>query len=370
MFLAISIQHSEKLAVNEHRIVILFGGDGNEHSVSVASAQNVASYLPDATLWYWTLDGPVLEVSPEELLSFERPFENDFSPASKTEWSGISQALRDDSAGGSVFFLALHGGSGENGTIQAELESLGHAFTGSASEASRLAFDKVRARDVVAAQHIRVANACIVDADAATHEKLAVLFETHGKVVVKPIADGSSHGVRIVESERELDAAIVAIRQSGGVTHLAEAFIVGRELTVGVVAHRGKHERTALPCSEVKLEPGRSFDYEGKYLGKGTVELTPAPVSDDVAAAAQHVAMTAHQAVGCAGYSRTDVIIEENENGPVFLEINTLPGLTAASFIPQQLEAAGTTMKEFLAGQIELARKPPLSPKRGRGGLA
>ena len=70
--------------------------------------------------------------------------------------------------------------------------------------------------------------------------------------------------------------------------------------------------------------------------------------------------MTAHQAVGCAGYSRTDIIIEEteNENGPVFLEINTLPGLTAASFIPQQLEAAGTTMKDFLAGQIELARKP------------
>ena len=366
MFLAISIQHSEKLAVNEHRIVILFGGDGNEHRVSVASAQNVASYLPDATLWYWTLDGPVLEVSPEELLSFERPFENDFRPASKIEWSGISQALRDDSAGGSVFFLALHGGSGENGTIQAELESLGHAFTGSASTASRLAFDKVRARDVVAAKHIRVASGCIVDADAATHEKLAVLFETHGKVVVKPIADGSSHGVRIVESERELDAAIVAIRQSG-VAHLAEAFIVGRELTVGVVKHRGEHEHTALPCSEVKLEPGRSFDYEGKYLGKGTVELTPAPVSGDVAAAARHVALTAHQAVGCAGYSRTDVIVEEdeNENGPVFLEINTLPGLTAASFIPQQLEAAGRTMKEFLAGQIELARKPP-SPRKAQ----
>jgi len=200
-----------------------------------------------------------------------------------------------------------------------------------------------------------------VDADAATHEKLAVLFETHGKVVVKPIEDGSSHGVRIVESERELDAAIVAIRQSGGVTHLAEAFIVGRELTVGVVEHGDEDERIPLPCSEVKLDPGRSFDYEGKYLGKGTVELTPAPVSDDVAAAAQHLAMTAHQAVGCAGYSRTDVIIteEDNENRPVFLEINTLPGLTAASFIPQQLEAAGTTMRDFLTAQIELARKPP-----------
>ena len=302
----------------------------------------------------------MLEVSAEELLAFERPFENDFSPASTIEWPGISQALRDGSAGGSVFFLALHGGSGENGAIQGELESLGHAFTGSGSEASRLAFDKVRARDVVAAEDIRVADACVVDADAATHEKLAALFETHGKVVVKPISDGSSHGVRIVDNERELDAAIVAVRRSGGVAHLAEAFIAGRELTVGVVEHRDEDERTPLPCSEVKLDPGRSFDYEGKYLGKGSVELTPAPVSDDVARAAQQVAMTAHQTVGCAGYSRTDVIIQETEteNGPVFLEINTLPGLTAASFIPQQLEAAGTTMKEFLESQLALARKP------------
>lgn len=341
------------------RVVILFGGDGNEHRVSVASAQNVASQLSGAVLWYWTREGTVLEVGAEALFGFERPFENDFNPAPEREWVGISQALGDDSADGAVFFLALHGGSGEDGTIQAELESLGHAFTGSGSAASRLAFDKVRARDVVAAEGVRVADACVVDADAATHETLAALFQTHGKIVVKPVADGSSHGVRIVENESELDAAIVAIRRSGGIVHLAEAFVVGRELTVGVVEHRGEDELTALPCSEVKLDPGRSFDYEGKYLGKGTVELTPAPVSDDVAEAAQQVAMTAHRVVGCAGYSRTDVIMNQDgsdEESCVFLEINTLPGLTAASFIPQQIEAAGETMKDFLADQIELAR--------------
>jgi D-alanine-D-alanine ligase len=346
--------------VNEDRVVVLFGGDGNEHRVSVASAQNVASQLSEAALWYWTREGSVLEVDAGALLGFERPFENDFKPTAEREWAGISQALGDDAASGAVFFLALHGGSGEDGTIQAELESLGHVFTGSGSAASRLAFDKVRARDVVAAEGVRVADACVVDADPATHEKLGAFFETHGKVIIKPIADGSSHGVRIVENESELDAAIVAIRRSGGVSHLAEAFVVGRELTVGVVEHRqhgDEGELVALPCSEVKLEPGRSFDYEGKYLGKGTVELTPAPVSDDVAAAAQQVAMNAHRAVGCAGYSRTDVILDDQtESGSVFLEINTLPGLTAASFIPQQLEAAGRTMTDFLAGQIELAR--------------
>jgi D-alanine-D-alanine ligase len=341
------------------RIIVLFGGDGNEHRVSVASAQNVARYFPGARLWYWTAAGPVRAVSSDELLAFERPFETDFDPSPLEEWGDLSRALGDDVAHRSIFLLALHGGSGENGTIQAELESLGHAFTASGSVASRLAFDKVRARDVVAKENIRVADASVVDADAATHEKLAALFETHGKIVVKPIADGSSHGVRIIEDERELDAAIVSVRQSGD-AHLAEAFITGRELTVGIVEHVDSLA-TPLPCSEVKLDPGRAFDYEGKYLGKGTVELTPAPVSDDIAAAAQDVAMTAHRSIGCAGYSRTDVIIDDH--GPVFLEINTLPGLTAASFIPQQLDACGTTMLDFLTEQLALAKRTSPSSK-------
>lgn len=348
------------------RLVVLFGGDGNEHRVSVASAQNVASQLPNATLWYWTQAGPVLDVNLDELRAFARPFENDFRPSSTSQWAGLSEALRDASAQGSVFFLALHGGSGEDGTVQTELESLAHAFTGSGSAASRLAFDKVRAREAVAAAGVRVADACVVDASAATHEQLAALFEVHGRVVVKPIADGSSHGVRIVENERDLNTAIVALREEGEAPHLAEAFVTGRELTVGVIEQGAS--RSPLPCSEVKLDPGRSFDYEGKYLGRGTVELTPAPVSEEVAAAAQSVAMSAHELVGCAGYSRTDVIVDAD--GPVFLEINTLPGLTAASFIPQQLEAAGIPMKSFLRDQLELAQNrrtsPPMEGKDGR----
>ena len=337
-------------------IIVLFGGDGNEHRVSVASAQNVASHLAEARLWYWTRSGSVLEVRRDELLRFERPFERDFTPTEIAEWADIAVALEDDTARGGVFFLALHGGSGENGTLQAELEERGLAFTGSGSEASRLAFDKVRARDAVTERGLRVSEACIVTADAATHERLAHLFETHGRVVVKPVADGSSHGVRFIETENDLDGVIVEIRRGGGDDHLAEAFVSGRELTVGVLESGAPFDAPRpLPCSEVRLETGRRFDYEGKYLGKGTVELTPAPVSDTIARAAQNVARTAHEVVGCVGYSRTDVIVDDD--GPVFLEINTLPGLTAASFIPQQLEAAGITMGAFLAHQIEIARR-------------
>ncbi|TDI46881.1 MAG: ATP-grasp domain-containing protein [Acidobacteria bacterium] len=338
-------------------VIVLFGGDGSEHRVSVASAQNVTSHLAEARLWFWTRDGAVHDVERNALLRFERPFERDFSPTPRSIWPDIGRAFEDNVARESVFFLALHGGSGENGTLQNRLETCGYAFTGSGSEASCAAFDKVRAKEALSAQGVCVADACLVDGDSATHEKLAHLFETHGKVVVKPVADGSSHGVRFIETEKDLDAVIVDIRRQGGAKVLAEAFITGRELTVAV--YESPDGRTALPCSEVCLEEGRTFDYEGKYLGKGTLELTPAPVSDDVASAAQSVALTAHEALGCYGYSRTDIIIPGGpyraDRDAVFLELNTLPGLTAASFIPQQLEAARIEMDRFLARQIELA---------------
>jgi D-alanine-D-alanine ligase len=134
--------------------------------------------------------------------------------------------------------------------------------------------------------------------------------------------------------------------------YMVEPFIEGTELTVGVV--QGPSGERALPCSEVRLAEGRSFDYAGKYLAQGTVEVTPAEVPPDVFAAAQALAVAMHRALGCEGYSRTDLIV--SSEGPVFLETNTLPGLTRASFIPQQLEAEGTSVKDFLVGQLALAR--------------
>jgi D-alanine-D-alanine ligase len=332
-------------------IAILFGGDGSEHRVSVASAQNVASLLDGASLWFWRRDSSVALVARAELLAFERPFERDFTPAPERSWTCLEAALDYSDASDRTFFLALHGGSGEDGTVQALLESRGLAFTGSGARASRLAFDKLEARERVAARGIRVAEATSVTGDAATHERLARLFETHDKVVLKPVADGSSHGVRIISSERELDAAIVHVSAHPEIRHLAEAFVEGRELTVGVIEEA--NALRALPCSEVVLETGRTFDFDGKYLGKGVREITPAEVAEETSRSAQAVAMAAHEAVGCRGYSRTDIIM--GKDGPVFLEINTLPGLTRASFIPQQLQAAGIDMRDFLERQIEIA---------------
>jgi D-alanine-D-alanine ligase len=104
----------------------------------------------------------------------------------------------------------------------------------------------------------------------------------------------------------------------------------------------------------VRTAPGGAFDYAGKYLGQGTEELTPAPITAAQRVDAQALAVLAHQTLGCGGYSRTDLIL--TEEGPTFLETNTLPGLTRASFIPQQLAAAGKDLRAFLLRQLDLAR--------------
>lgn len=335
-------------------VIVLFGGDGSEHRVSVASAQNVAHHLPDARFWFLERGGGLVSVSRTELISCSRPFEEDFAPEALGEWPTLSAALESSATSADVLFLALHGGSGENGTLQSELESRGLPFTGSGARASRLAFDKLESRDIASTLGVRVADACPVEDSASGRERLSRLLAEHGKIVIKPVSDGSSHGVLFVDDEQELGPVWDACARRASPHLLAEAFISGRELTAGVMDRVGGGPPVALPCSEVRLDPGRAFDYEGKYLGKGAVELTPAPVPASMAEAAQAVARRVHEAIGCRGYSRTDVIVDET--GPVFLEINTLPGLTAASFIPQQLAAASIPFDRFLREQIELAR--------------
>ena len=115
-------------------LAILFGGDGSERRVSVASAQNVASILDEASLWFWRPDGSVLEVERHDLLGFERPFERDFAPDGGSPWPSLPEALDSNAARGRAFFLALHGGAGEDGTVQSLLESRELAFTGSGTD--------------------------------------------------------------------------------------------------------------------------------------------------------------------------------------------------------------------------------------------
>jgi D-alanine-D-alanine ligase len=315
--------------------------------------------LDQADAWFWAQTGEIHAVDRADLLAQTRPFEVEFVPRSPPTHASLQDALDQPAAPETTFFVALHGGVGENGTVQKMFEERRIAFTGPGSDASAKAFDKEWAKQLASAAGVPVAESVhLPRGDQATvGSALLGFLGRHGRIVAKPVADGSSVGLHHIGSVADAQRAATAIAASGD-EYLAEAFVAGTELTVGVVDdERGTR---ALPASEVRLEAGRAFDYDGKYLGKGTREITPAEVPERVSRAAQQVALNAHKALGCEGYSRTDVIC--SERGPVFLEINTLPGLTRMSFVPQQLAAEGTSLKSFLEGQIALARR-----RRDRG---
>lgn len=335
--------------------IVLFGGSSDERRVSVASAQHLTTVLPAARFWFWAADDQVVQVEPDELARHQRPFETDFAPSSGQRWPTLVASL--SAVGAAALLLALHGGNGEDGTVQALFEAHGVPFTGSGSQASALAMDKPRAKLRVSEHGVLTAQGTLHVQGPALAAELAARFESEGPLVVKPAASGSSVGLSFIHQREDLARAASAVEPGAQV--LVERWVQGRELTVGVV-ESATGEVSALPCSEVRVASGRSFDYEGKYLGKGTQELTPADVAPDVFRACQEVAVTCHRALGCRGYSRTDVIV--GEGGPVFLETNTLPGLTRASFIPEQLRVAGIPFREFLDVQLDLAWR------RARGG--
>jgi D-alanine-D-alanine ligase len=331
--------------------VLLFGGNSEERLVSVASAQNLARHFQFGEIWFLHKNGPLSKISQGELLGHADAFQTEFKTSQPSFASDMKSALphlKDKAV-----FLALHGTEGEDGVLQALFESAQVAFTGSGSESSRKAFVKTVAKEIVSAHGVQLAPELVVESGADAASSLTAFFRTHGKVVLKPLANGSSIGLHIITDDASLAKAIAAISSENYGPYLAEKFIEGRELTVGV-CHDGT-KLIALPPSEIILQKGHSFDYQGKYLGRGTIEVTPAEIGAHEIQAAQTLALAGHKALGCYGYSRTDMMM--TTNGMVFLETNTLPGLSKMSFVPQQLVVAGTPFKDFIEMQLTLSSK-------------
>jgi D-alanine-D-alanine ligase len=325
------------------RITILFGGTNKERLVSVASAQALCKALPDADLWFWAADDSVHQTDAKTLIDHARPFEHEFKPGGKRVGRSIEEALDQAKREGRVLVLGLHGGRAENGELQVACELRGVPYTGSDSTSSHLAFDKVSAKRFAAIAGVTVpAGIPLEEIDAA--------FAEHGKLVAKPSQDGSSYGVIFVNARQDL----VAVRNAAKTEpYLIEPRIAGVEATCGVL-EQSNGEILALP--PIEIVPGEgNFDYTAKYLLKSTQEICPGRFSAEVTAAIQDNAMRAHKALSCAGYSRTDFII--SDKGPVYLETNTLPGLTQASLYPKALKAQGIDFADFLKDQIVLAER-------------
>jgi len=315
--------------------------------VSVASAQALHLALPDADLWFWDVGDSVHEVQPKALLGHSRPFEQPFKPTAPGV-GGIEQALDKAKAENRLLVLGLHGGLAENGELQAMCEMRGIAFTGSGSASSHLAFDKV------AAKHFASLAGVKGPAGVALHDAEAALAE-YGRLVAKPARDGSSYGLIFVNSTQDL----VAVRRAAKVEdYLLEPFVAGSEATCGVLELLDG-SLIALPTVEIiPAEGGFGFDYRAKYLAKSTQEICPGRFAPELSAAIMDQALKAHRAMSCSGYSRSDFIV--SDKGPIFLETNTLPGLTKASLYPKALKAHGIEFADFLNDQIALAEKRTL----------
>jgi D-alanine-D-alanine ligase len=284
----------------------------------------------------------VHETRPPTLLKHSRPFEEPFRPGSPSI-GRIAAALDRAQAEGRLLVLGLHGGMAENGELQAMCEMRGIAFTGSGSASSHLAFDKVAAKRFAA---IAGVNAPV--GVALEHAERA--FAEHGRLVAKPARDGSSYGLIFVNSTQDL----VAVRSAAKTEdYLIEPFISGTEATCAVLEQSDGSVFSLPPIEIVPAEGG--FDYTAKYLLKSTQEICPGRFSPEISAQIMDQALRAHRALSCAGYSRTDFIV--SDKGPIYLETNTLPGLTKASLYPKALKAQGIEFIDFLHDQIALAAR-------------
>jgi D-alanine-D-alanine ligase len=253
----------------------------------------------------------------------------------------VLSALRPD-----VAFNALHGPDGEDGTIQGLLEILKIPYTHSGVLASALAMNKEQAKTVMRAAGVDVPEGRIINRfEAAKNHPLPPPY------VVKPIAEGSSVGVIIVRDGRTHPPQILASAEwTFGEQVLAEPYIAGRELTCGVMGDK------ALGVIEVKAATGDWYDYDAKYAPGGSVHVLPAELKPNVYQRVQELSLTAHQALGCRGVSRADLRYDDTPGGTgllVVLEVNTQPGMTQTSLVPEMAAHAGLGFGELVRWMVE-----------------
>jgi D-alanine-D-alanine ligase len=240
-----------------------------------------------------------------------------------------------------VVFLALHGTYGEDGTVQEQLEKLGVPYTGCGPEASRIAFDKVLTKQRCVEAGVPTARFEVFDAPGANWP-----MGWQPPVVLKPVRQGSSVGLQFVDRVGTWSAALTeALRFDSQV--LMEERIVGRETTVGIL------DGKALPVVEVKVKTGE-FDYKNKYTPGASEHFCPADFYAATTRKIQDAALGAFKAVGGRDYARVDVMVRASGE-PVVLEVNTLPGMTETSLLPEAARAAGMDYAQLCQRMVDLA---------------
>ena len=334
------------------RISVLFGGESEERDVSIASAAQVVPALRargHEVIAVDTATGALDAADEARILTADvglRPPTSAELATANAAGSGAVLRLPADLRDADVVFLALHGGSGEDGRLQALLDLAGIPYTGSGPLGSGLAMDKDVAKTLLRAGGVRTPDWLIEpDADEVAP---ALGFP----VVVKPTGQGSTVGLSVVRSAAELPAALELARRHG--TTMVERFVRGRELTVGVL------DGEPLAVGEIGVPVDEAFTYAAKYQAGAIAETFPADVTDAVADAARAAAVAAHRILRLDGHSRSDFRLDDA--GDLWIiEANSLPGLTATSLLPRSAAAVGI-------GYAELCDRIARAALRGRAG--
>jgi len=305
------------------RVAVLYGGISAEREVSLASGVQCIAALREAGFATTPIEvGPDLAATITAL-----------------------QAVRPD-----VVFNALHGRFGEDGCIQGVLDWLGLPYTHSGLRASALAMDKAAAKAVFRAAGLPIALHRVVDL-----EELVAEDPMPRPFVVKPVNEGSSVGVHIVRNGDNRRAEIARNWRFGS-TALVEEYVPGRELTVGVLGDR------PLAVTDILADAGSFYDYDSKYADGGSRHILPAAMDRGVYAEALEVALAAHRALGCRGATRADFRYDDTAGEPgrlVLLEVNTQPGLTPTSLLPEQAAHCGIPFPALCAWMVREARHGP-----------
>lgn len=359
---------SEQRKIN---VAALMGGRTAEHEVSLNTGRMVAAALDKAKYnvkpvvitkeGKWVLPAGYLRELPSggaedtDLTAGMRESEP-VSPGEALARATDEKVAESADEHIDVVFIAMHGPYGEDGTVQGLLEIAGIPYTGSNVLASALAMDKAKSREVFAQHGLRVPSYEVVTAGEWQGDRgSAVRRVVAGlglPVVTKPAALGSSVGVTICETEGQLAQGIEQAFEYGE-RALVDEFIGGIEVACGVLEVLGSEEPMALPPTEIVPKESAFFDYHCKYIPGATEEITPARIDAELTATVQRMAVAAHRALGCGGVTRADFLIRDRE---VFLlEINTIPGMTETSLVPQAAKVAGIGFPELLDRLVQLA---------------
>lgn len=320
----------------KRNIAIVAGGDSSELPVSLRSAQGLYSFMDKEkyNLYIIEIEGHRWEavISEENKVIIDK---NDFSFMKNGEKIQIDFA-----------YITIHGTPGENGILQGYFDLIGIPYSSCNVLVSALTFNKFTLNQYLKGFGIRIAESMLLRHGQPINDN-DIIEKIGLPCFIKPNADGSSFGVTKVKTKEQIQPAIKKAMDEGG-DIMIEAFMKGTEITCG--CYKTKKKEVVFPITEV-VTSNEFFDYDAKYNGQ-VQEITPARLSQETTERVSCLTSAIYDILGCNGIIRIDYIITEEEKINL-LEINTTPGMTATSFIPQQVKAAGLNIKDVLTDIIE-----------------